>query len=223
MRRDAQTMTMRLVDRGGQLFGRELCVAGNGAFGQDAAGRDQLDAVGASPHLLAHRFARVPRRIHCAADWPTVTAGHAEHRTGSAHPWARDPSLLDRIAHVLRDAVGASDVANRGDPGLDRFAGVLDRAQQPLVTCRRCDHAHHIGLAAAFEMRVRVDQSRSDARRLEIALAARRAKLRDAAFVHDDIDVLLRRLERAVVENSSPDDHRELFASGRDASPLNGS
>ena len=176
---DAQSVPMRFVDRGGKLVGGELRVARHGALGHHAAGRDQLDAIGAGPHLLAHRLARVPRRIDGAPDRPAVAAGHAQHRAGGAHPRTRNPSFLDRIAHVGRDCVRAADVANRRDAGLDRLARVLDGAQHSLIRRRRLDHAHHVRLAAAFEMGVRVDETRRHAGRFEIAVAGRRANLGD--------------------------------------------
>ena len=71
VRGDSQSVPVRLVDRGAQFVGRELRVAGNRAFGQHAAGRDQLDAIGAGPHLLAHALCAHPtanrRRVRSAS------------------------------------------------------------------------------------------------------------------------------------------------------------
>ena len=198
-----------------ELVGRQLRVAGDRAFGQDAAGRNQLDAIGAGPHLLAHGFTRVPRRIDGATDRPAVTAGHAEHRPGGAHTRAGNAPFFDRVAHVWRDTVRAADVADRRDAGLDRFARVLDRAQQPLVAAsswRSCPSYRARRCLQGARARLPVPALRRPPRDRTRRVAARNSAI--VAVVETIVDIAFRRLERAVVKNSGPDDHRAAIASG---------
>ncbi len=117
MRAHRQPVAMRLGAGCGHLFRRELRKTGNGAFGENAAGRDEFDAVRTGEPLLSDGFARIPWPVDGAPNRPAVAAGHAQHVAGGAHARAGQPAAIDRLAKFDRDAVRAAQIAH------GRYAG----------------------------------------------------------------------------------------------------
>src|SRR5207302_4364762 len=64
----------------------------------DAARGDQLDAIAASPELLADRLADLVRAVRLAPDPRPMTAGHADHLVGGDDPRALHQSAGLRVA-----------------------------------------------------------------------------------------------------------------------------
>ena len=76
---------VRLADAGLHLLGRVVRILGIDARRHDAAGRHDLDQVGAGMDLLAHRLHHFVGAIGDAAGAVAVAAGHADHAAGAAH------------------------------------------------------------------------------------------------------------------------------------------
>src|SRR5580693_1445294 len=137
---DTETEVTCFVDGGGEFFGSELLRLRIAAVSEDGAAGENLDMVGAVVRKLADALADFPRAVGLAvAKIPRKSnvgreAGHGAGATGDGdvgsgdeHARAGDVAFGDGVAEsdVGECAIDA-DVANGGEAGVERHAGVWD-------------------------------------------------------------------------------------------------
>jgi hypothetical protein len=201
-----------LGDRG-NLLGRHLRGAGVSAEGQDGARGDDFEHIGASVDRGFRLFPELLRppghaRATALRDLALLPAGHLEVtsasgyrqiKAGHLHAGSGSFAPLDEIAQISVGPgdVGA-DVANRGEPGPESTAGVLDA---PLARFgeRAGQENAEVGrvLGRIRKMRVQVDESGEDGVGREIE---DRAVLGHRTAGDDGVD------------STGPDEHGDPFA-----------
>src|SRR5205085_11227438 len=119
-------------DAGRHLLGRIVRILGIDARRHHAAGRHDLDQVGAGVDLLAHRLHHLVRPVGDAAGAIAVAAGHADHAPRAAHGRSEEAALVVGVADRELDVVLAAAVAHRGDAAFQGGAHELHAAHGDL-------------------------------------------------------------------------------------------
>ena len=140
---------MRLADAGLHLLGRIVRILGIDARRHHAAGRHDLDQVGAGMDLLAHRLDHLVDAVGDAAGAVAVAAGHADHAAGAAHGRAEEAACVVGVADGELDIVLAAAVAHGGDAAFQRVAHELHAAHGELRRAHAILHDAGIALGAA--------------------------------------------------------------------------
>ena len=139
---DLLAVEMRGLDDRARLVLEHLRAEAEADAAVDAAGGGDLDHVDAARDLAAHRAAAIvgavagaarlaqrrrgiPRACRASASmWPVV----AEMRGAGVDDARADrPAARDRVAQAEGDAVVGAEVADRGEAGVERLAGVPGR------------------------------------------------------------------------------------------------
>ena len=122
---------VRLVHRGAHLLHAELRMLGLHAVGDHAAGRDDLDEVGAHLEVQARGLARlvqpstsVPMKRLCP---PVITM----HGPEAIMRGPDDDAGIDRVLEEDADAAAATDVAHRRGAGAQCPLGRRECAGRP--------------------------------------------------------------------------------------------
>ena len=137
VRGDLHAQEVRRFDDRPHFFVRELLRVAGVADRKHAAGRGDLDQIGAVlvlvPDGLSRLVGAIDDAVHPGRRDPEVgpqsaliamAAGDAEHRAGRPDTRARDEPAFDRALQGDVGAAVGADVPNRREPGLDRASGV---------------------------------------------------------------------------------------------------
>ncbi len=125
---DASVPLVRLVGRGLELLERERREVGTHAGGEHAAGGDDLDGLGAAPHLLANGAADVLRAVDLVGEGPVAVPARDRQCAAGRHdgrPVGR--SVVDRRRERTRVAGRSAEIADGGHSVLELAAPVPER------------------------------------------------------------------------------------------------
>ena len=190
---------MGLADAGLHLLGRVVRVLGVHARGHHAAGRHDLDQVGAGMDLLAHGLDHLLDAVGDAAGAVAVAARHADHAPGAAHGGAKETAAVVGVANGELDIVLAAAVAHGGDAAFQRAAHELHAAHRDLGRGHAVLHRAGIALGAAQRMDMAVDDAGDQRAARCVDLVAREA--RELGRGSDALDLAVLLQHRLPVQN----------------------
>jgi hypothetical protein len=172
---DEDAVGSRLLHGRPNRRGVELDDVGPGAAGQDRAGDDELDQVGAAGDELADPLAGLGRRSDDAepqvwrqhdvageAGHLAAAAGRRDVGAGALHPRTGHPAAVDRVAQRdVDERPVRADVPDAREPSVECRPRVADAGHRLLGRARR-RRGHACELHVADEVAVAVDQPRGD-------------------------------------------------------------
>src|SRR6185503_4944147 len=150
---------MRLGDAGLHLLGRVVRILRIDARSHHAAGRHDLDQVGAGVDLFAHRLHDLGLAVGDAAGAVAVAAGHADHAAGAAHGRSEEAALVVGVADRELDIVLAAAVAHRRNAAFERGAHELHAAHRELGGAEAILHDARVAFGAGERMDVAIDDA----------------------------------------------------------------
>ena len=152
--------TLALGHTGGHFLRREMRVFRADTRRHHAAGRHQLDQVGAGIDLLAHGLDHLVRPVRDTAVAVTVSTGHADDLAGTEYARSDLGAAVAGIAHRQLQIILAATIAQRGDAAHQRGLRVLVGRHGDLARRHHRLDRDRVAFAAHAEMHVTIDQPR---------------------------------------------------------------
>ena len=161
VRRDRHLALVRLLDGRGHLLDRELRLPGLAPGGHHPARRHQLDGVGARAEVLAGRPTDGVGAVGLSPHPPAMATGHGHDAPAGQHPRAGDLAVRDHPGELDIDAVGAADIADGRDAGMEGCFQPPDAAQDRLGAVLAAQHDLRVRAGIQANVRVRVHEARA--------------------------------------------------------------
>ena len=126
--------------------------------GRAAAGRHQLDQIGAGFDLLARCLAHLIGTVSFASDEVSVAAGHRNDPTRELHPWSFNEAAIDGIAQRHLDIFLTADITNCRHAVRKRTLADIHSFQHEVIAML-FQQREDTFAAVVADMNMRVDQA----------------------------------------------------------------